>query len=150
MPVREEPGSLPRWWVQQGVVTPVEAPPHLQGEDLAGRWLEEGMGEERPAFSEFIDFGPEPPVCAVRFEGAKLLNYQRGKHLEIYDLAGDPGETENRFMQMAGQGKQLYLRLDGWHKANLELRKRHKAVPEGSGGMDPDLMKRLKQLGYGY
>jgi hypothetical protein len=127
----------------------VEAPPYLQGENLAGRWMEEAKGEERPAFSEFIDFGPEPPLCAVRFEGAKLLNYQWGKFLEIYDLVGDPGETENRFMQMARQGKSLFLRLDGWHQANRELRKKHRALPEG-GGMDPELMKRLKQLGYGY
>jgi arylsulfatase A-like enzyme len=127
----------------------LQIPPRFQGTSLRPLW-EGGMNlKERPAFSECIDFNPEPPLVSVRYRNKKLMDYFSGKRYELYDLAVDRREMTNRLMdkELAEDGKDLLKLLKQWRTVNQKARKHLKAVPADME-LTPENIEELKQLGY--
>ena len=93
----------------------IPAPPDRDGRSL--RPLLEGGGWERDAV--FAEYHSKQrwvnPARAVRTDRWKLVEYLRGGR-EIYDLARDPGETENLAGAPARREteRELLVRLDEW------------------------------------
>jgi arylsulfatase len=88
--------------------------------------------EPRPAFSE-LGGG----LASVRADGWKLISAP-GRY-ELYDLATDPNERENRF-GVAGDGPALVALLAGWRDTA--------PPPPPVAGRDPRLLEKLRALGY--
>lgn len=57
------------------------------------------------------------PVSAVRQGDWKLLEYFEDRHVELYDLGEDPGETRDLAAQRPGQADALRARLQAWRDA---------------------------------
>ncbi|MBI4892079.1 MAG: sulfatase [Acidobacteria bacterium] len=57
------------------------------------------------------------PVSAVRAGNWKLLEYFEDQHLELYDLASDPGEKNNLSRSNPGMAADLSARLRQWRQA---------------------------------
>lgn len=54
------------------------------------------------------------PVSAVRVGDWKLLRYYEDQHLELYDLATDPGERRNRAREHPERADSMLRRLELW------------------------------------
>jgi arylsulfatase A-like enzyme len=111
-------------------------PPGLPGRDLLR------TGEARPAISE-TRYGPGPdggatPLVSLRQPPWKLIHAPAAGRFELYDLARDPGERDDRF-GAAPEGARLAALLAGWQAA---------AAPPSVAGQDPALRERLRALGY--
>jgi arylsulfatase A len=57
------------------------------------------------------------PVSAVRARDWKLLMFHEDKHVELYNLADDPQETNDLAAQHPDKATQLRERLEAWLKA---------------------------------
>lgn len=123
----------------------VNAPPYLQGRSLVP--LFEGGGEDAPAFSEVIDYGPDPLCHGIRLGRYKVLNYASGEHYELFDLEADQGERENRAAEPPREAKELLHALDDQRKINQRMRDLFRADQE-KGVLPPEIEKNLRELGY--
>ncbi|MFO0909863.1 MAG: sulfatase [Isosphaeraceae bacterium] len=56
------------------------------------------------------------PASAVRAGNAKLIHYFEDDRVELYDLAGDPGETTNRAPNDPATAARLRSLLDAWRR----------------------------------
>jgi len=116
----------------------VAAPPDLPGQGLLA------AREPRPAISETV-FGVAPDGTATRLVSLrtpawKLIHAPAFERYELYDLARDPGEHENRF-GVAPEGPALARALAEWDS-------RAALPPRPSGPSDPALGEKLRALGY--
>ena len=70
----------------------------------------------------------------------KFITSTNGKR-ELYDLSADPNETRDLYAAMPDRSKQLNSDLNDWKKTapSKTLQKRN---------LDPEMMRRLKSLGY--
>jgi arylsulfatase A len=57
------------------------------------------------------------PVCAVRQDHWKLLEYFEDNHIELYDLKEDIGEQNDLSKKMPEKAEELRKSLDEWRKA---------------------------------
>jgi arylsulfatase A-like enzyme len=115
----------------------VDVPPGLPGRNvLAAR-------EPRPAFSEtrygVLPDGRRAALVSVRAGGWKLITAPDLGHAELYDLAHDPGEMEDRFGS-APEGATLAALLAAWEGSV--------PAPPPVTGHDPGLQRKLRALGY--
>jgi arylsulfatase A-like enzyme len=97
----------------------------------------------QPAFSE-TRYGIAPDetqteTVSLTTARWKLINAPAFGHFELYDLAHDPQERENRFAS-APEGAELAARLTAWRAAA--------PPPPPTAGADPALREKLRALGY--
>ena len=85
----------------------------------------------------------------VRTDRWKLIQIPRdeGDLYELYDLVDDPGETRNRFADLAGEAAKLQPLLKAW-MAKDPLRDSESPGEEGLEELDPSALEQLKTLGY--
>jgi len=57
------------------------------------------------------------PVCAVRQDHWKLLEYFEDNHIELYDLSNDIGERNDLAEKIPEEAEKLRNHLDAWRKA---------------------------------
>jgi arylsulfatase A-like enzyme len=110
--------------------------------DLPGRDLLAGPSS-RPAVVEtasgIAPDGAAIQLTAVRTERWKLIHAPSLARYELYDLAADPGEHDDRFAQ-APEASELVRLLDGWRARTPA------AAP--AGDVDPAFAAKLQALGY--
>lgn len=114
----------------------VSAPNDLPGRDLLR------PPEPRPAFSETrhgLGVGEELQLVSVRQGGWKLIHTPATNRFELYDLAHDPGEHDDRFAT-APESADLVRLLTAWEAAAPSR-------PQPAGP-DPALREKLRALGY--
>jgi len=113
------------------------APPGLPGQNLLA------ARGETPAFSETLygieADGTTSPIVSLRTAAWKLIHAPARKRWELYDLARDPGERENRF-DAAPEAAELARRLVDWETTA--------PAPPAREGHDPALQEKLRALGY--
>jgi arylsulfatase A-like enzyme len=129
----------------------VEPGPEMQGRDLFATDRER---EERPVVVE----ADEAQAIAIRRGNWKLVRhfaptwvnstYHRDRgDTELYDLAADRGERMDQAAVRADVARDLAARLDAWLAARG-------IAPDGTGygsaaaPVDPDVARRLRELGY--
>jgi arylsulfatase A-like enzyme len=112
-------------------------PPGLPGQNVLA------AHEARPVVSEthagIGRDGSGSPLLSLRAHGWKLIHAPATGRFELYDLAHDPGEHEDRFAE-APEGAGLVEELAAWRAAQP-------AAPPVAGG-SPEVRERLRALGY--
>lgn len=99
----------------------VEAPT-VDGEDVSDILAGTGRGRARPLFWETRyavtgDAIHQSPNVAIRHGDWKLLLNREGSRVELYDLARDPLETDNRADQQPGVVAELRAQALDWSRA---------------------------------
>lgn len=120
----------------------------FEGESL----LPDLLGQSRAArdvhsYAGLIQDEPKPTIIreSIVSGGMKLIRDVHSKQLELYDLARDPGETNDLASAQAERARELEQRLASWRDAH-PMR-----AFEGSDApveLSPELMQRLRDLGY--
>ncbi|MFP5285730.1 MAG: sulfatase, partial [Thermoanaerobaculia bacterium] len=126
----------------------VEIPSQLQGRSLFDA-IEGKADPKRPVFSEALvsrrhrpwDFGQ---MVAVRSGGWKLIYNRWGRSGELYDLARDPGETQDLVDLHPERARQLLRMIAAQDRENA---KRSHRV-QGTEELPEDVVEGLKSLGY--
>jgi len=115
--------------------------PGIDGRSLARAMLGPDAAEDRVAYSETYfpryHFGWQH-LRALRSEAYKYID---APEPELYDLAGDPGETKNIYRAFSRRGEEMRLRMEALAKSGAD------AAPERRS-LDPDTLQRLAALGY--
>ncbi len=57
------------------------------------------------------------PSSAIRAGDYKLIEFYDDGYLELYNLAKDIGEKNNHAYKMPEMVKELWQKLDSWHKS---------------------------------
>ena len=70
----------------------------------------------------------------------KFITTSNGKR-ELFDLAADPDETRNLYVQQMARALDLDAQLNAWMKSRPAQTRQNKQV-------DPEKLKQLKGLGY--
>jgi arylsulfatase A-like enzyme len=115
---------------------------------MQGRSLAHGVPGPRELFGEVFECPVlHSPDCrngckasAIYSWPYKFITSTNGKR-ELYDLSADPNETRDLYAAMPDRSKQLNSDLNDWKKTapSKTLQKRN---------LDPEMMRRLKSLGY--
>ena len=112
-------------------------PPALPGQDLLA------ARAARPVFSEtsggIAPDGSRISLFAVRTDGWKLIHAPTLGRYQLYDLAHDPGERDDRYAT-APEGTALVELLARWRETA--------PPPPRPDGADPALREKLRALGY--
>jgi arylsulfatase A-like enzyme/Flp pilus assembly protein TadD len=121
----------------------IDVPSDVQGDNLSP--LIEGKHEDQPRSLYAETFLPRLHFNWSELRSIETEQYQfiEAPKPELYDLAKDPGETNNLFAQKRAVSDVLRARLTNFivqHSAEHELAEKT--------GLDPALMERLKSLGY--
>ncbi|MDJ0848246.1 MAG: sulfatase [Myxococcota bacterium] len=138
-----------------------ELPPGLTGQSLAPLLRGEAVPDalrERPVFAGAFSAGvlrrmPFPHL-SVRVGERKLVRRQLGPQdyrFELYDLASDPGEQNDRFDAGDPEARELVALLEAFDAESL--RRRNALDPGGPTGAEADPLDaereaRLRALGY--
>jgi arylsulfatase A-like enzyme len=120
----------------------IEAPPTLDGEDLAPAWRgQAGRLGERYLFGEADHNNAEPDITrAVRHRSFKLhFNRLTGRR-ELFDLGRDPGERVDRSAREPAVTADLRARLERFMQIRGEV-----APPSR---LTPEEIEKLRSLGY--
>ncbi len=122
----------------------IEVPEKMQGRSLLPLIYNETEGwEQAPVVMEteapWNNFGWSP-LRAVRHQGFKYVEAPRP---ELYDLAADPGETENVYEQNRGRAEAMKKTLERQRKLLAE-----NALKGGARPMDRETRESLASLGY--
>jgi arylsulfatase A-like enzyme/Tfp pilus assembly protein PilF len=121
----------------------IDVPAQVQGRNLLPLILPKTRDESRNLYAE--TFLPRLHFNWSELRGVETENYHfiDAPKPELYDLAKDPGETQNLFPQKKAVAEELRSRLKALireYGANQELAQ--------NTNLDPALMERLKSLGY--
>jgi uncharacterized sulfatase len=84
------------------------------GVSLVPLLTETGQLKSREIFSYFPDYHHDVPGVAVRQGDYKLFKASEDGHLELYDLADDPGEGRNLASRMPEKAEELHGILMDW------------------------------------
>jgi len=96
---------------------------------------------ERDLFWHFPHYhaGGDGPYSAIRSGDWKLIERHETGRLELFDLAGDPGESENRADGDPGMAQELRGRLGDWKsKVNAQM-------PKPNPDYDPERAQEVKR-----
>ena len=121
----------------------LEVPAQVQGQNLLAAINGKKKEEPRSLYAE--SFLPRLHFNWSELRGVETWNYHfiAAPKPELYDLAKDPGETQNLFAEKKAVGEEMRAELAGLirqYSAGQELAEKT--------GLDPALMERLKSLGY--
>ncbi|MGA8314140.1 MAG: tetratricopeptide repeat protein, partial [Terriglobales bacterium] len=124
-------------------VLKVNVPAQVQGRNLLPLMTSRREEEARSLYAE--TFLPRLHFNWSELRGVEAENYHfiDAPKPELYDLAKDPGETQNLYSEKKAVGEEMRARLTA-------LIRQYSAGPElaEKTGLDPALMERLKSLGY--
>ncbi len=97
----------------------LEAPTGLDGVSFARLLRGAGDPPARPLFWHFPHYTNQGsrPAGAVREGDWKLIEHYEDGHVELFNLARDPGETTDLAAQEAGRAAALKAKLAAWRKA---------------------------------
>jgi arylsulfatase A-like enzyme len=122
----------------------VPAPAYVQGRSLVPLL----RGEALPPAPVVSEHGPPhrtPRFQTLRQHGHTLL--LQGDHMQLFDLATDPGERVDRAAAEPALLAQMRAELDRWQAECARLATT--LGPEGEGvAPPPDVLKQLRALGY--
>jgi arylsulfatase A-like enzyme/tetratricopeptide (TPR) repeat protein len=114
-----------------------------QGQSLLATMFRPGKGREAAAYAESmapnIQFGWSP-LQVLRTTRYKYIDSPKA---ELFDIAADPGETENLVSRHADVARKMKAELDGL----VERTSRGAPAPQAAN-LDKDTMERLTALGY--
>ena len=121
-----------------------EVPSQVQGRSLLG-----DLDAKRPVFSEALVSRRHRPwnfgqLVSVRSGGWKLIYNRWGRTGELYNLAQDPGETQDLVDLHPEQARQLLRMISAQDKENAQRSHRVKGTEE----LPEDVVEGLKSLGY--
>src|SRR6266852_5078371 len=121
----------------------VNIPSQVQGRNLLPLIRTKEHDDARSLYAE--TFLPRLHFNWSELRGVETTNYHfiDAPKPELYDLAKDPGETQNLFAEKKAVGEEMRARLAALirqYSAGQELAQKT--------GLDPALMERLKSLGY--
>jgi arylsulfatase A-like enzyme/lipoprotein NlpI len=121
----------------------VDVPPQVQGRNLLPLIKGKEQDEARSLYGE--TFLPRLHFNWSELRGIETANYHfiDAPKPELYDLAKDPGETQNLYGEKKAVAEEMRARLAALirqYSAGQELAEKT--------GLDPALMERLKSLGY--
>src|SRR5713226_2191375 len=121
----------------------IEAPPQVQGRNLLPLMAPRKEDESRSLYGE--TFLPRLHFNWSELRGVETGNYHfiDAPKPELYDLTKDPGETQNLLPQKKAVGEEMQAKLAALireYSAGQEMAQKT--------GLDPELMERLKSLGY--
>jgi len=121
----------------------IEVPPQVQGRNLLPLIKGKEQDEARSLYGE--TFLPRLHFNWSELRGIETANYHfiEAPKPELYDLAKDPGETQNLYGEKKAVAEEMRARLAALirqYSAGQELAEKT--------GLDPALMERLKSLGY--
>ena len=109
-------------------------------ESLAGRSLRDAGAQPTLRVSQHGE-----RTYAARLGGWKLIvSGDEGEHTELYDLASDPGETDDLAQRQPDRVASLKRLLDGWLARHLPIGRSE----SGGTALDPDVAADLRALGY--
>ena len=124
-------------------VLKVNVPAQVQGRNLLPLMISKKEEEARSLYAE--TFLPRLHFNWSELRGVETENYHfiDAPKPELYDLAKDPGETQNLYAEKKAVAEEMRARL-------TTLIRQYSAGPElaEKTGLDPALMERLKSLGY--
>lgn len=115
--------------------------PHAQGVDLSGVWRGGAVDWSRPVLAELDHDGRR--LRALQLESWKLIVDLRGGPPRLYNLAVDPGESEDLQERRVRLAASLVQTLEA---SFTELQTRR--VGGGSLEPTPELLEQLRALGY--
>lgn len=121
----------------------MEIPSPVQGKNLLGVILEDKGDHNRNLYGETY-------LPRLHFNWSELRGTENAKYHfidaprpELYDLTKDPGEVHNLFTEKKAVAEEMHAKLAGLirdYSAGKELAEKT--------GLDPEMMERLKALGY--
>jgi uncharacterized sulfatase len=103
---------LPTFTEIAGISLPEER--ITDGVSLVPLFTETGQLESREIFSYFPDYHHDSPGVAVRQGDYKLIRASEDGHLELYNLADDPGEGNNLASSLPDKADELHGILMDW------------------------------------
>ena len=121
----------------------IDVPPQVQGRNLLPLLTKRQDEPPRALYAE--SFLPRLHFNWSELRSAETDNYHfiDAPKPELYDLTKDPGETHNLFSDKKAVAEEMRAKLTGLirdYSAGQELAEKT--------GLDPELMERLKSLGY--
>lgn len=121
-----------------------ESPSQVQGRSLLG-----DLDAKRPVFSEALVSRRHRPwnfgqMISVRSGGWKLIYNRWGRSGELYNLAQDPGETQDLVDLHPEKARELLRMISAQDKENAQ--RNHRV--EGTEELSEDVVEGLKSLGY--
>lgn len=123
----------------------LECPKEAQGQSLRGL-LEDRATETKPAYVEVCPISPdEADIFALFGNPYKIVRVSLGDRSDVllYDLASDPGETNNIAVVHPELRDSLLIEMEKWDQVA------HLYKPDsGTGALDPGSIKLFKALGY--
>jgi arylsulfatase A-like enzyme len=125
----------------------IPAPSGMQGRPLLGRRPERRHGP-RSCYSEGRAGGRalQQQVSSLRRGSTKIIYFPKAPH-EVYDLAADPGESNDLAASDSAQGDERVRRMvAAAHDWQIKLGARPAGTP--SLTLDPDAEQALRALGY--
>ncbi len=123
----------------------IEAPPTLSGESLLPLLRGEPW-QERPAFAESMAFGSN--LQSVTLNDHKLIrdNNIQGSASMLFNLADDPAEQHDLHAQLPALRQELSALLDDAMGEGTQVIPH--PLEDLPGDVDPQIMDRLRALGY--
>ena len=116
----------------------IPAPPQFQGHSLF-RLLGPHPPEGEPVYAESMYARDHLACSSLRSIRLGRYKYIEAPKPELYDLATDPGETQNRYQSNRSVALDLKARLLSLHKGERQTAQKP---------VDPEIISRLRSLGY--
>jgi arylsulfatase A-like enzyme len=112
---------------------PLTPEQHRDGQSLVPVLTGAGELDRGPLFWHYPHYSNQggTPSAAVRIGSWKLIQFYEDSHVELYDLAGDPGETRDLSSEHPERAGELLGVLDRWR---IEVGAR---LPSSNPGYDP-------------
>ena len=116
----------------------IPAPPQFQGHSLI-RLLRPHSRESEPVYAESMYARDHLACSSLRSIRVGRYKYIEAPKPELYDLATDPGETQNRYESDRPVALDLKARLQSLYKGEQQTARKP---------VDPEVISRLRSLGY--
>ena len=116
----------------------IPAPPQFQGHSLF-RLLGPHPPEGEPVYAESMYARDHLACSSLRSIRLGRYKYIEAPKPELYDLATDPGETQNRYQSNRSVALDLKARLLSLYKGERQTAQKP---------VDPEIISRLRSLGY--